>query len=139
MTVTLTNLEILNIVEYANSENAIVNTPNKFSAKFAWNWRKNIKKLRELNNEFVSLQQDLINYYSNDEYSYVNDEDNRVLKDEYIQEYNEKLQELYMESNEIDINEIKIDNLVPGGIDALDEFGISVTELDLLSFMIAEE
>lgn len=138
MTITLSNLDIANIVGYANNENAIINTTNKFTAKFAWNWRKNMKKLRDLNDEFNLLQQDLINYYSNDEYSYTREDGSRVVKDEYIDEYNSRLQEMYTETNEIEINTVTIDQLVPGGIDALDDFGISMPEFEVLSFMIED-
>lgn len=139
-TITLTNLDIENIVAYANNDEAIVNKTNKFSAKFAWNWRKNMKKLRDLNAEFTSLRQDLIDRYSADEYSYTREEDGaRIVKEDYVEEYNTRLQELYMESNDIEVNTVKIDHLLPGGSDALDSFEISVAELEVLAFMIEDE
>lgn len=139
MKIILTNIDISNILSYTNSENSIANnTTTKFTMEFCWKFTKNIKKLSELNESFLNLQQELISNYISDDYSFTSETGERILKPEFVDEYNQKLDELVSQENEIDIDKVRLDKVVIGGMDGLDKIELSVPELEVLSFMIDE-
>ena len=133
---TLTNLEVANIIAYSNTEDSIAqNIAIKFPMSFAWKFRKNLNRLKTVNDNFAQRQQEIISFYSDDTYSYVNDKENssRIVKDEYVEEYNKKLSDLYAQSTDLDIDQVKLSELLAAKIE------LSIPELDILSFMIDEE
>ena len=134
---TLTNLEIANIMAYVNSEDSISkNTTMKFTMEFVWKFRKNIKRLSDAQEIFKKLQEDIMQYYATDEYSYIDEEGNRLVKNEYVDEYGQKMNDLYLQENKIEIDTVKIEKLCVGGLEGMDKIGLSVPELEVLSFMI---
>lgn len=138
MKVNLTNIEIANIIAYSKTETSVVQDASyKFSITFAWNLKKNFSKLMKIYDDFVQMQNDIMAAYSDDEHSDITGHQRKV-KDEYLVEYNNKMNELYCASNEVEIAMVKLDKLVPGGINGLDNSGMSIMDLDILSFMIDE-
>lgn len=134
MKMTLTNIDIVNIVNYVNSENSIAkNTAMKFAMEFAWKFRKNIRKLTDAYEEFMKLQEELRNGYSTDEYSTESENGERFVKPEFIEEYSKKLNELFVQTNEIDIDMVKIEKIAIGGMDKLE---LSIPDMEAISFMI---
>ena len=134
MKMTLTNIDIANILNYVNSENSIAkNTSMKFAIEFAWKFRKNIKKLTDAHEVFAKLQEEIMQSYSTDEYSTKNENGERFVKPEYMDEYSKKLNELFMQTNEIDIDIVKIEKIAIGGVDKIE---LSIPELEAISFMI---
>jgi hypothetical protein len=126
----LTNSEILTITGFAKASSSFVNNPAaKLTVKFAWNWRKNLKKLQELTDEINAMRQKIVDEFSDDEHSYAND-DGRFVKAEYLEEYASKVDELLSQENEVEISKIKIEDL--GNIE------ISIPEMDAIGFMIEE-
>lgn len=126
----LTNSEILTITGFANAPSSFVNDPTtKLTVKFAWNWRKNLKKLQELADEINAMRQKIVDEFSDDEHSYTNDA-GRFVKAEYLEEYGSKVDELLSQENEVEISKIKIEDL--GNIE------ISIPEMDAIGFMIEE-
>lgn len=137
MKISLSNFEIMNIIGYVNNEDSIVvNTAKKFSVTFVWAFRNNIKTLLALNESINQLDQEIMDYYADDEYSYTNEDGIRVVKNEYLGEFNNKRLELFNQVNDVEIQKVKLNKLVPGGIDALDDVGVSIRDMDMLSFMI---
>ena len=134
MKMTLTNIDIANIVNYVNSENSIAkNTAMKFAMEFAWKFRKNVKKLTDAYEIFTKMQEEIMQSYSTDEYSIENENGERFVKPEYIEEYSKKLNELYAQTNEINIDMVKVEKICVGGMDKLE---LSIPELEAISFMI---
>lgn len=139
MKVNLTNIEIANIVAYSKLETSVVQDASyKFSITFAWNLKKNLGKLLKIYEDFVQMQNEIMDVYSDDEHSEITEDNQRRVKTEYFAEYNEKMNALYYEHNEVEISMVKLDKIVPGGIEGLDNTGISILDLDILSFMIDE-
>lgn len=139
MKVTLKNIEILNIMAYVNSGEAIVTNPTaKFSIAFAWAFRKGIKILGTLAENIELLHKEINDYYSDDEHSQINEDDkeNRVIKEEFVKEYNDKLTELFNQENEIEIEKIKLQQIAPGGAEGLYNTGMSIVDIDMLSWII---
>lgn len=139
MKVNLTNIEIANIIAYSKTETSVVQDASyKFSITFAWNLKKNLSKLMKIYDDFVQMQNEIMDVYSDDEHSEITEDNQRRVKTEYFAEYNEKMNALYNEQNEVEISIVKLDKIVPGGIEGLDNTGISIMDLDILSFMIDE-
>lgn len=138
MKVNLTNIEIANIIAYSRTETSVIQDSSyKFSITFAWNLKKNLNKLMKIYDDFAQMQNEIMAAYSDDEHSDITG-DQRKVKYEYLVEYNNKMNELYCASNEVEIAIVKLDKLVPGGISGLDNSGMSIMDLDILSFMIDE-
>ena len=134
MKMTLTNLDIVNIVNYVNSEDSIAkNTAMKFSVEFAWKFRKNAKKLTDAYEVFTKLQEEIQNGYSTDAYSSENENGQRFVKPEFMEEYAKKINELFAQTNEIDVDMVKIEKICVGGMDKLE---LSIPDIDAISFMI---
>lgn len=132
-----TNADVLNIVGYAENEKAGINKmDSKFSMEFIWKFRKNIKKLRVVKEEYDTVMQELANSFSTDEKSHVTENGSRILNDEYIDEYNARVYELFTQKNNIDIETVPIDHMIVGGADAMKDVNIAYPELELLMFMI---
>lgn len=139
MKVNLSNLEIANIIAYSRLETSVVQDATcKFSITFAWNLKKNLSKLGKLYEDFTQMQNEIMAAYGDDTHSEINENNQRIVKDEYLVEYNNKLNELYNATNEVEISMVKMGKIVPGGIAGLDNTGMSIMDFDILSFMIDE-
>lgn len=134
MRTTLTNLEITNIMNYVNSENSVAkNTTMKFTIKFAWKFKKNIKRLADAYDTFIKMREEIMKEYSGDEFSYEEEgTGNRYVKQEYMNEYYGKINELFLQTTEIEIDKVKLEELAAD----MDKFELSIPELEALSFMI---
>lgn len=148
VTKNLTNLEVLNIYNYINrcnknkqTQDESVTYPmlkllNQFGVKAKWAFHVNLKKLEEVVNLYNSILKEIQVVYSDDEHSTESNTDNneiktRIVKDEYLTEYRNKIQELLNQENEISIKTINIDDISDVNLDFAD--------LEILSFMIDDE
>lgn len=137
---TLTNIDIANIMAYVNSEDSISRkTTMKFTMEFVWKFRKNVKKLSDAHETFTKLQEEIMQGYATDEFSYVNEDGNRMVKEEYINEYGQKMNDLYLQTTELDVDMVKIEKLCMGGLEGMDKVELSIPELEVLSFMIDDD
>lgn len=139
MKVNLKNIEIANIVAYSRLETSVVQDATyKFSITFAWSLKKNLGKLYKLYEDYVQMYNEIIEFYNDNEHSVTDECGQRHIKEEYLQEYNNKISELYSADNEVDISMVKLSKIVPGGLNGLDNSAMSVMDFDILSFMIDE-
>lgn len=138
----LTNLEVSNIYNYFNrNENntfPMLELLNQFSVKAKWAFRINLKKIEEIVKLYNDVLKDLQLEYSDDEHSTESTETDdkgkettiRTVKDKYIKEYQDKMQELLNQENDISVRTISIDDIADVKLDFVD--------LEMLSFMIDE-
>ena len=138
----LTNLEVSNIYNYFNrNENNIfpmLELLNQFSVKAKWAFRINLKKIEEIVKLYNDVLKDLQLEYSDDEHSIESTETDdkgkettiRTVKDKYIKEYQDKMQELLNQENDISVRTININDIADVKLDFVD--------LEMLSFMIDE-
>lgn len=138
----LTNLEVSNIYNYFNrNENntfPMLELLNQFSVKAKWAFRINLKKIEEIVKLYNDVLKDLQLEYSDDEHSTESTETDdkgkettiRTVKDKYIKEYQDKMQELFNQENDISVRTISIDDIADVKLDFVD--------LEMLSFMIDE-
>lgn len=149
MTKELLVMECININGWYNQIRADKNKLNGLSVKTLWALRKNMKKISEITdyfNEFKdNLENELKDEFFNDEKSeeaIVKDENGQdvhaqKVKDEYLQEYqnkinelNNKLNELAMTKESLDLDPIDIDK----EMDRLDtDCNLNMDDLDILS------
>ena len=149
MTKELLVMECININGWYNQIRADKNKLNGLSVKTLWALRKNMKKISEITdyfNEFKdNLENELKDEFFNDEKSeeaIVKDENGQdvhaqKIKDEYLQEYqnkinelNNKLNELAMTKESLDLDPIDIDK----EMDRLDtDCNLNMDDLDILS------
>lgn len=138
----LTNLEVSNIYNYFNrNENntfPMLELLNQFSVKAKWAFHINLKKIEEIVKLYNDVLKDLQLEYSDDEHSTESTETDdkgkettiRTVKDKYIKEYQDKMQELLNQENDISVRTISIDDIADVKLDFVD--------LEMLSFMIDE-
>lgn len=138
----LTNLEVSNIYNYFNrNENntfPMLELLNQFSVKAKWAFRINLKKIEEIVKLYNDVLKDLQLEYSDDEHSVESTETDdkgkettiRTVKDKYIKEYQDKMQELLNQENDISVRTININDIADVKLDFVD--------LEMLSFMIDE-
>lgn len=138
----LTNLEVSNIYNYFNrNENntfPMLELLNQFSVKAKWVFRINLKKIEEIVKLYNDVLKDLQLEYSDDEHSIESTETDdkgkettiRTVKDKYIKEYQDKMQELLNQENDISVRTININDIADVKLDFVD--------LEMLSFMIDE-
>lgn len=137
MKVTLTNLEIANIMGYIHSQESVVrNTTTRFSMEFCFAFRNGLRKMEELFGDLTQLRQEIDTEYASDEFSELQKDGQRMVKEEFLESYNKKLDDLYCVKNELDIRKVKISHVAPGGMEGLSQVGISFPELDVLSWII---
>lgn len=130
----LKNIEIKNILDWYNESSFAKDTTIKFNMKFAYNFLKNIKALQNLNETIQLGINDLIGYYSDDKYSFVNEKGDRFVKEEYMTEYNNKMNDLMGQENEIEIVKMKIEEIMSNDSNGV----LSIKDMDMISFMIDE-
>lgn len=138
----LTNLEVSNIYNYFNRNKnntfPMLELLNQFSVKAKWAFRINLKKIEEIVKLYNDVLKDLQLEYSDDEHSIESTETDdkgkettiRTVKDKYIKEYQDKMQELLNQENDISVRTININDISDVKLDFVD--------LEMLSFMIDE-
>ena len=156
-------LETLNIVAFANQFTADNEKMDCLSLKFKWNLSKNMKKLAPISREYEEFRdkelQKLQGEWFDEEHSdeimqpkigadgkpEVDEngaevtEAARKIKDEYMDEYreavdelNNKLNEIVMEQNKVELNCVDFDEFVES---LPDDTKLSIEDLTMLSFM----
>ena len=136
--ITLKNYEIQNIVTLLSAQDSIINnrSENKMPILLLWNIDKNFEKLSKINKDIAEMRKNIEQGYMDDKYSYDNlDEDGnligRQIKQEYIPEFAQKINELMSLDNEIDIATIPLSKL--------DDFSVDGVTLQSIKFMIDDD
>lgn len=151
MTKRLSNAEVVDLVYNVNKLLSMSEKVKELPIKIRWAIKKNmnlfsptVKSFEDLRNELVNeLQSEFFNEEKSHPATVKNengdDEEVRQVNDEYMDEYNkkvneinEKLQELLKEDNEYDIYTVNMDEFVDG---IPDDTKLVFDDIDLLSFM----
>lgn len=136
--ITLKNFEIVNIMEYMNSESYWQNHNDNISGKLSWIIRKNRKKLGELS-KLIGEAEEEINkdFEDNDKITEVVDPETnestgqRIIKKEFEEEYIARKQDLFNQSNEVDMEMIDAEMLF--------DYNMKDTDWEMMAFMIEED
>lgn len=136
--ITLKNFEIINIVEYMNSEAYWQNHNNNINGKLSWIIRKNRKKLDELSKLVIEAEDDInkefqengkvIDYIDPD----TKEPTGQMLIDKpYEDEYISLKQDLFNQSNEVEIELIDAEMLF--------DYNMKDIDWEMMAFMINED
>ena len=136
--IALKNFEVLNIVEYMNSEKYWQNHNSNISGKLSWIIRKNRKRLDELA-KLIAEAEEEINKDFQENGKIIEQVDpetkeptGQMLVDKpYEEEYITRKQDLFNQSNDVDIE------VVPA--DMLFDYNMKDIDWEMMSFMIEEE
>jgi len=143
---TLSTLEILNIVSWYKEKRQDEKKPlGALPLKIQWELKKNIDKISPIADSYMNFKQEIENKlqeeYATDEKSMIDESDNTVrkIKDEYIAEYQkeiaemtEKLNEILIEQNEIEMNSFDVEDILNN---LEDDCGLTIDDLDILNFL----
>ena len=133
-TITLKTFDALNILFWVESEEGFWNT-TKLPIKLQWDMKKNIDVLSEIRNTYNEFYGKIQQKYSDDKYSkeitMENCQVDRIVKDEFITEFNKELNDILATDNEVKIRQFNIEDF--GSVD------IDKKDMDMLSFFISEE
>ena len=134
----LKNYEVQNIVNLLSAQDSIINncSDNKMPILLLWNIDKNFEKLNKINKNILEMRKNIEQGYMDDKYSYDNFDENgnligRQIKQEYIPEFAQKINELMSLDNEIDIATIPLSKL--------DDFSVDGVTLQSIKFMIDDD
>jgi len=141
------NIEVVNVVAAINQILGDSEKAKDLPIKFRWALKKNIAALTPTVKNFEEFRQELIDElqkeYFNEEKSHIekDEDDNEIRKvnDEFMEEYNnkvnelnEKLQELLAEKNEYEISTVDMDEFVNG---LPDNTALEFNDIEIFSFM----
>ena len=133
-TITLKTFDALNILFWIESEDSFWNN-TKLPIKLQWDMKKNIDAFSEIRNTYNDFYRKVQQKYSDDKYSEEvtteNGQVDRMVKEEFISEYNKELNDILSTDNEIKIRQFNIKDF--GSVD------IQKKDMDMLSFFINEE
>lgn len=133
-TITLKTFDALNILFWIESEDSFWNN-TKLPIKLQWDMKKNINTFSEIRNTYNDFYRKVQQKYSDDKYSEeVTTEDGRVdrmVKEEFISEFNKEINDILSTDNEVKIRQFNIEDF--GSVD------IDKKDMDMLSFFISEE
>ena len=133
-TITLKTFDALNILFWIESEDSFWNT-TKLPIKLQWDMKKNIDAFSEIRNTYNDFYRKVQQKYSDDKYSEeVTAEDghvDRMVKEEFVVEFNKELNDILATDNEVKIKQFNIEDF--GSVD------IQKRDMDMLSFFIIEE
>lgn len=133
-TITLKTFDALNLLYWVESEDGFWNN-TKLPIKLQWDMKKNIDTFSEIRNTYNEFYSKVQQKYSDDKYSEEITQENgqveRVVKDEYIAEFNKELNDILTTDNEVKIRQFSIEDF--GSVD------IDKKDMDMLSFFISEE
>ena len=133
-TITLKTFDALNILFWIESEDSFWNT-TKLPIKLQWDMKKNIDVFSEIRNTYNDFYRKVQQKYSDDKYSEeVTAEDglvDRMVKEEFVVEFNKELNDILATDNEVKIKQFNIEDF--GSVD------IQKRDMDMLSFFIIEE
>ena len=133
-TITLKTFDALNILFWIESEDSFWNN-TKLPIKLQWDMKKNIDAFSEIRNTYNEFYSKVQQKYSDDKYSEeITTEDghvDRMVKEEFIVEFNKELNDILATDNEVKIRQFNIEDF--GNVD------IQKRDMDMLSFFISEE
>ena len=133
-TITLKTFDALNILFWVESEDSFWNN-TKLPIKLQWDMKKNIDALSEIRNTYNDFYRKVQQKYSDNKYSEEvtteNGQVDRMVKEEFISEYNKELNDILSTDNEVKIRQFNIEDF--GSVD------IDKKDMDMLSFFITEE
>ena len=132
-TITLKTFDVLNLLYWIESEDSFWNT-TKLPIKLQWDMKKNIDVFSEIRNTYNDFYRKVQQKYSDDKYSEEftteNGQVDRMVKEEFISEYNKELNDILSTDNEVKIRQFNIEDF--GSVD------IDKKDMDMLSFFISE-
>ena len=141
------NIEVVNVVAAVNGILGNAEKVKDLPIKFRWALKKNLGVLSPTVRNFEEFRQELIDElqkeYFNEEKSHIdkdeNDNEIRKVNDEYMEEYenkvqelNGKLQELLAEKNEYEISTVDMDAFVNG---LTEDTALEFNDIEIFSFM----
>lgn len=133
-TITLKTFDALNILFWIESEDSFWNN-TKLPIKLQWDMKKNIDAFSEIRNTYNDFYRKVQQKYSDNKYSEEvtteNGQVDRMVKEEFISEYNKELNDILTTDNEVKIRQFNIEDF--GSVD------IQKKDMDMLSFFISEE
>ena len=133
-TITLKTFDALNILFWIESEDSFWNN-TKLPIKLQWDMKKNIDSFLEIRNTYNDFYRKVQQKYSDNKYSEEvtteNGQVDRMVKEEFISEYNKELNDILSTDNEVKIRQFNIKDF--GSVD------IQKKDMDMLSFFISEE
>lgn len=133
-TITMKTIDALNLLYWVESEESFWNK-TKLPIKLQWDMKKNIDVLSEIRNTYNEFYGKIQQKYSDDKYSQEVTQENgqveRVVKEEFISEFNNELNDILVTDNEVRIRQFNIEDF--GSVD------IDKRDMDMLSFFITEE
>ena len=133
-TITIKTFDALNLLYWVESEESFWNK-TKLPIKLQWDMKKNIDVFSEIRNTYNDFYRKVQQKYSDDKYSEEftteNGQVDRMVKEEFISEYNKELNDILSTDNEVKIRQFNIEDF--GSVD------IDKKDMDMLSFFISEE
>jgi hypothetical protein len=127
----LYTIEVLNILNWANKQDGIIATA-KLPIKLAWELRKNLKKFQEIQEQYNQFDKTLQEKYATDAFSYETTDENgnvaRKVKDEYVNEFSAKKQEILFTENTVELTVFDINNF--GDID------VNISDMEMLNYFL---
>lgn len=133
MTKNIKTYEALNILGWIESENGVfINT--KLPIKVQWGMKKNIDTLLDIRKTYSDFYEKIQQKYADDEYSSdveENGEIKRIVKEEYLEDFNKELMDIVNTETEVKIVQFDIDEFGDIEIDAKD--------MSVLSFFIIDD
>lgn len=133
---TFKNFEIEAIVNMLAGSNGLLNSDKEMDVTFLWNLDKNFRTLNNLATQIGELKEKLQRKYSNDEMSDKSTDDDgnevRIVKSEYINKFQQEMQDLLMIENEVEIATVPFESLKKLGT-------LSGKELNSVRFMIEDD
>lgn len=132
-TITMKTYDALNLLYWIESEDSFWSN-TKLPIKLQWDMKKNIDVFSEIRNTYNEFYGKIQKKYSDDKYSKEITQENgqvdRVVKDEFITEFNKELNDILATDNEVKIRQFNIEDF--GSVD------IDKKDMDMLSFFINE-
>lgn len=133
MTKNIKTYEALNILGWIESENGVfINT--KLPIKVQWGMKKNIDTLLDIRKTYSDFYEKIQQKYADDEYSSdveENGEIKRIVKEEYLEDFNKELMDI--------VNTETEGKIVQFNIDEFGDIEIDAKDMSVLSFFIIDE
>lgn len=152
MNKTLTTLQILNICAWYKQVRENPDKPlSALPLTTQWKVKNNVAKIQAIADNFISfrdeadneIREEFISDTKSEETTDENGQAIRKIKDEYLEEYqnkvtelNNKLNEIVNEENEVDIDCVDLDKIVEQIKD--DEKKFTIDDLEMMAFMATE-
>jgi len=125
----ITNAELMHITK---SISELGKSDIKFPCNLLWNLKLNKNTLSNLMNVYTDCEKEILNEYSGDDKSkLVESEDGksqRMVKPEFVQEFQGRMLELHSQKSEIEINTIPYE--------LIEDLSFTSSEWDAIEFMV---